>query len=485
LWLAPLAFGLPAVLAYFALPAEAANVAYEGYGAVAALAVVAGVAIHRPPHRFLWLLVAAAFTLWTTADAISAVLAPDGGNVPVPSWADVAYYLGYLALIVGVGLLAGPLLHGSQMERPALLDAAIVATTASFPIWLFVIGPVLHAPGSTVLEALVTAGYPVLDVLVIAVIARHLLIEGDKPPAAVLLALALSTYLLADLANVAEALLDTYSAASVVNAGWLGGYVLAAAAVLHPSMATIGPRNEELRPLSMTRRALLLSAAVVPAGVIWLHESNDEIDRGVLAAGAAALVGLVLARLFGVLRDQQDLRAHVHHEARHDPLTGLANRKLFGERLDAAVSTTTAGIGLLYLDLNDFKQLNDRLGHDAGDDVLREVARRLSQGVRWSDDVARLGGDEFAILVPNAATPESVSVVAERVASALAVPATISGQTIRLSASIGVAWQVKDQLAGRELVRQADMAMYSVKARHRQNARPSQTESAWTVAAAR
>jgi hypothetical protein len=122
--------------------------------------VLIGIVVHRPSPPWLWALAGAGFGLWTAGDAISALLALDGGNVPVPSWADLASYAGYVALIVSVGLLAGPILRGSHLQRPGLLDAGIVAITAAFLIWLVVIAPVLHAPDSTLLEAVVAAGHP-------------------------------------------------------------------------------------------------------------------------------------------------------------------------------------------------------------------------------------------------------------------------------------------------------------------------------------
>ena len=464
-WLAPLVIGLPGIAAYFTLSPEVANVAYEAFGLAAVVAVFAGIRLHGPHHRGLWQLVAIGFAFWLAGDVVTTLLAPDGGDVPLPSWADAGYLTGYVALIVGVGLLAGPILRGSQLERPALLDAGIIAVTAVFPVWMFVVGPLLRAPEATLSEALTTAAYPMLDVLLIAVIARHLLIEGRKPPAGVLLALGLGSYLAADLANVGESLLGTYSADALVNAGWLLGYVLAASAVLHPSMARIGPHAEELRRMSLVRRVTLLSAAVVPAGVIWLHNGVDDGDRAVLALGAAALIGLVLARLFAAVRDAQQLRGQVVWEARHDPLTGLPNRKYFGERFEAALASPS-GVGLVFLDLNGFKLVNDEMGHEAGDEVLAEVARRLVQTVRDRDDVARLGGDEFAIIVGHARAPAAVAAVAGRVEAALAPSASIAGRRVPIRASIGTAWAGGPTTA-RDLLRQADTAMYAMKLQSR------------------
>ena len=434
------------------------------FGATATLAVIVAVVMHRPPHPGLWLLLALGFGLWTAGDTISALLSTDGGNVPVPSLGDVCYLAGYAALILGVGLLAGPVIRGSSIDRPALLDAAILATTAGFVVWLVLVNPLLAMPGVDLGTAVVSAAYPILDILLIAVVARHLLINGPKAPAALLLAAGIGAYLLADLANVAQTLYGTYSAASPVNAGWLFGYALSAAAVLHPSMRTIGTRDSEMRPMSLARRLLLASAAIVPTAVILFQQSWEIGDRLVLGAGSTFLTGLVLLRLFGAVRDQARLRQRSHHEARHDALTSLANRTLFSERLGSLLESSAVGVGLLYLDLDDFKSINDTLGHPTGDEVLRIVADRLRMALRAGDDVARLGGDEFAVIVDAADGEAAVVHVARRIIDALVPPADVGGCSITLQASIGIAWGRAGQLDASEMLRRADVAMYRAKA---------------------
>jgi diguanylate cyclase (GGDEF)-like protein len=145
---------------------------------------------------------------------------------------------------------------------------------------------------------------------------------------------------------------------------------------------------------------------------------------------------------------RQDLR----RRATHDPLTGLANRALLHERIAAGTGEAT----LLYIDLDGFKPINDRLGHAAGDEVLRLVARRLERCVRAEQDtVARLGGDEFAVLVRDGADD-----VAERVRAAFAMPFTVSGEQLAVGASVGVASGFAD---ADELLAEADRAMYAIK----------------------
>ncbi len=151
--------------------------------------------------------------------------------------------------------------------------------------------------------------------------------------------------------------------------------------------------------------------------------------------------------------------------ARHDPLTRLPNRTLFQERLVHALATARqfGCCALLCLDLDRFKVINDTLGHPVGDGLLRAVAARLSGAIRDGDTVARLGGDEFAIILRDLKTTEAVSVLAERILSALRKPFEIDGHRVISAASIGVAIAPKDGASADALMKKADIALYLAK----------------------
>ncbi len=164
------------------------------------------------------------------------------------------------------------------------------------------------------------------------------------------------------------------------------------------------------------------------------------------------------------ITDQKELEHQLTFQAFHDSLTGLANRALFRDRLEHALTRRRHGeIAVIYVDLDDFKAVNDSLGHGVGDDVVRTAAERILRAVRRSDTVARLGGDEFAILVDDDA--ESAT---ERVAQAILKefrrPITAGGRVFELSASIGVATSARETEA-EALIQHADLAMYAAKSR--------------------
>ncbi|MFN8108695.1 MAG: EAL domain-containing protein [Thermoleophilia bacterium] len=182
-----------------------------------------------------------------------------------------------------------------------------------------------------------------------------------------------------------------------------------------------------------------------------------------LAANASA--ALQYDRLEQAVTDLRHLQERLHHQAYHDPLTGLANRALFRERVLAAVSAGAgAEVGVMFIDLDDFKAVNDTLGHAVGDKLLRSAARRLAGCIRGEDLVARLGGDEFAVLCRDPADVEhSCAGIANRVLNAFEVPFAVGPHVLPVALSIGIATNRHSGGEVEALLRDADVAMYQAK----------------------
>jgi diguanylate cyclase (GGDEF)-like protein len=165
----------------------------------------------------------------------------------------------------------------------------------------------------------------------------------------------------------------------------------------------------------------------------------------------------VVSDLRSTLAERESLEAELERRALHDPLNGLANRTLFADRLDHALAQRDQRVAVLFLDLDDFKTVNDTHGHHAGDELLIAVAARLTGLLGPGDVAARLGGDEFAVLLPGAGESRARE-IANRVEAALSEPLTVAGERLRVGVSVGAATGSPHDAA--RLLSEADAAMY-------------------------
>ncbi|HKS99899.1 MAG TPA: EAL domain-containing protein [Rugosimonospora sp.] len=432
-------------------------------GSMVALGFGVRAACHRALDRrtrIAWGLVSAAFAVLAVAGALFAAY-PDLTVFPAPG--DLVR-IAFAPLLLA-GLVAFPVHRtGARDRHVIMLDVGTVAAAAFMLLWYATIGPAVSGHRLSTVAGAVALAYPAGDLALLAGAALVLL----RGPAA---SLRRSLSLLAA-AMVVETVGDTFlggqfeHAAAGTRAGWqlvcwTVGHTLFACAAFEqcrvasahrPARAARGNRAVSVLPYGAIGigYALLLVEAVAQRNPYpWLG----------LVLGAGAITACVLARQVLSMLENRTM-------AVTDGLTGVANRLHLRATLGSALARgrrTGHSVGMLLVDMDGFKQVNDGLGHEAGDQLLIAVAELLCQQVSTEDMVGRLGGDEFAVLLRDVGSGYRAEAVAERIVTALARPLSIAGTQLRARASVGVAVSGPGELSPAELVHRADLAMYAAK----------------------
>ena len=750
-WAFYLAAGAALTAAYLWIPPfKASGPLINLLGLSSSIAIAVGIYLHRPRARAAWLLFILGQFLFFAGDLYTYSYPKlTGADVEFPSLGDAIYLTVYPALVAGLLVLVRR--RNPHRDRAAAIDSWILTVGISLLSWVFLVAPNIHLSGLSVPEKMVSAAYPLGDILLLAAAVRLAVDMGKRAPAFYLLAASIVSLLAVDSAYTLALLTNTYDHQLVYDVGWIAYYLLWGAAALHPSMRTLEePALDQRTRLTPIRLSLLAGACLIAPGIRFYQTLGDP-DRLVLIAASAVLFLLVVMRMAGLVRQEQKtntrelaLRAagvelvaaggaeqvnaaaisavralagdqvavrlvlrregvafvaassewtgewelskatsawlresardseqvaltglpevmrtelrlverghllllplsardegrgllvlssphvlprelvdslvslasqvslavegaslaedlhrrqsearfrslvahssdlitvldsqgtvtyqspsvqrvlgyrvdeiegrdfatllslsdrprlaqilsgvgeayagggsethviecslehrdgtwlqfevqytdllqdeHVRgivlngrdvserkafedqlaHQAFHDPVTALANRALFADRVQHSIKRSSRGgpsIGVVFIDLDDFKTVNDSLGHAAGDTVLQEVARRLQDTVRPADTVARFGGDEFAVLLDEVKDSAEAASISERILGALETHYDVGGKQVYPRASLGIclAGAGAGSTDAEELLRNADVAMYMAK----------------------
>jgi diguanylate cyclase len=430
------------------------------------LAVALVAAIRLPRHRSAWMLILAGQALFLIGDMWLAALEFIVESDSFPSMGDVFYLLGYVLIGAGIALLVRA--QGPLRDLGGVVDGVIVAIGAGVLLWVYLISPTAADQSVPLLERIVTVAYPAGDLLLFTIGAQLAVSAVRRLAPLWLLGASLLTLLAADIGYAAAVLTDTYGSGGLLDTGWWLSYVFVVAAVLHPRAVEL--TDEDVVPAAprlSTARLATLAAVSLSAPVVLAIELaiGDRGTDDVLVGGTIVLFALVVLRLALVNRELERGRRRLLHDATHDALTGLANRVLLADLVERALGRRQPEgryAAVLCLDLDDFKSVNDTLGHADGDRLLYVIAERLQRLTRGSDVVARLGGDEFAILLESV-TPENALEVADRAIATIRQPVDL-GDDVRIhpDTSIGVTYGSRgDSVDG--VLRDADIAMYLAK----------------------
>jgi diguanylate cyclase (GGDEF)-like protein len=427
----------------------------------AAAAVVGALVAVRvsPVDTRGWSMVVAGLACWWLGDLVWDYFRLRDGELPSLSLADPLYLVGYPLMAIGcVRLIRQDKLPG---QADGLLDGIAFSGAATLAAWRFLIEPTFADSGST-LERFVLASYPLGDVLLLALVSWIALAPGRHRRPSRILAGFLSSILLLDVGYAIATHTDSTEVLRWLDAFYPVSYTLLAIAIMQkPTPATTRPEHG----LHLARVFFLgISLWLIP--VLTIASFGVKVDRSVVAMlASAATTAAVIARFVFVLRDRDRARQDLLHVASHDPLTGLANRRLFMERLDSACSTPGSSAALIFIDLDGLKGVNDRHGHDIGDLVLIEVGHRMRTCAPPQFLSARLGGDEFAIVCDNITNGFSPQDLADKLLISMREdPLSLDdGTPLGVTASVGVVTFAGGMANAEHFLKHADDAMYAAK----------------------
>jgi two-component system cell cycle response regulator len=422
-------------------------------------------------HRRLWAMLAFAIPLWITGEAVVSAHHLMGTEPPFPSIADAFFLAFYLALIATFLVALRPVLVIRSWK--ALLDGSVLAATVGYIGWFALIQP--QVSDSLSLATVVGIAYPLLDVAMLTILVSLTLAAFQRPPRSLLLLTA--AIVVGSLTDCALTYISLHTDApelSWLKIGWEAEALLlgvAAVAAVRAAGSEPSPAQSDLRDRGLT--VVLGGVLATLAAVCIVVAVNDTLDVGSVVA-AFYVVAAIALRLFLTSREREQIGhaleaslSEQHRMANTDELTGLHNRRFADRRLQERTTgdpQSTPEVGVLVLDLDHFKEINDSHGHAVGDKVLRLTASRLATAGRSGDVVARYGGEEFLVILRDVPR-EGLLDIAERFRVSIAeVPFEVGAdQPIIVTTSVGGASMPADAATLTDLLRIADRALYTAK----------------------
>lgn len=442
--------------------------------AVAVGAAIVAVGRARAVRAPAWYFLAAALTTWSVGQVGRAAwaLSHPALAMPFPHWSDAAFAFTAPLLIAGMLVQRTEVISVTRIRR--VVEACIMALSMLFVGWALLLGSAFEQAGGGVPERLLAGWYLSGGVAAVSLAVSFLARLRSGRRTMGWLAAALMLMVATDWVYVYRSTAGEFHPGGGTDVAW-------AATSLLFLLGALSPRSSQRAERSVAPGGAMLALPLLPVLAVvgvaaWIAGQGRSLGP-MLGTTALALSVLVLIRQYLTAIENRKLtqnlaeridelseREHeLRHQAFHDSLTGLANRALFLDRVEHALTLRShRRLALLFLDIDDFKLVNDSLGHGAGDELITVVGQRLRAVSRHGDTVARLGGDEFGILLEGLNRRQDAEAVAERVIESVKSPLTIAGVCLNTRVSIGVAHTEEARSAG-ELLRNADVALYAAK----------------------
>ncbi len=457
---------------------------------------------------WVWAIFALSVSCLAAGDITWGILAI-GFNVPPESTAvNLLYFAAYPLFLLGALMIPSRRLTTIEWLR-RFLDIAIVMLAASLIFWNYLIGVLASSPMSTTQVApFLTLAYPIGDLVllwvVVFLIYRQDICSNPRP----LMLLGAGGLILAATHVVYsyQMLVNSYQSGSFLDIGWTLATILAGlAGVLQRDTISADPGDQETLP-AHRRQRFRLSIWMSFFPYVWIllayllliagYRPGFPMSFLAVSIGVGAVIALVLIRQAVVLYDNERLNAELNqaidrlgnqtlqlkaeiserlhaeerllYDATHDDLTSLPNRVLFMDRLERAIAYNhhrpDYAFSVLFLDVDQFKVINDSLGHSFGDQILITIAGRLKTCLRTGDTIARLGGDEFVVLLEGSPNLDAVLTTTNRIQTEIRSPVTLDGHQVYTSASVGIVAEISGYDQPEDVLRDADIAMYRAKA---------------------
>jgi len=418
--------------------------------------------------RRAWRLVALACAAWTAGEAVWCYLEVVRHSSPFPSLADGCYLAFYPLMFAGLAVM--PVGYTRRDDRFTLgLDAAAVTIATLMAVWYLVIAPTAGSHHDSLLAELLSLAYPVGDLILVLGAARLLLRRPGKHLRVPLwcLIVGVLAFALADIVYARLSLANTYQPGTLPDALWMIG--LCALALAGWTQWT-GHNRSDIPPEEIDAEPQIskLPYIAVAGGLgLLLYEAALDARAPMIAlvVGALALTGVVVWRQLAVMRENDRLVAELHRIANTDPLTGLLSRRRLlelGQRALRRGAHDATPIAVFMIDIDHFKTINDTAGHQGGDDVLRNVARRCETVLRPGDLFGRYGGDELVAIITGTTT-DAADQLATRLGAVTATEPVFTAEgSIAITISVGVT-VTSTPATLEELLLDADIALYQAK----------------------
>jgi len=473
-------------------------------------------ATHSKRLAIAWGMIALSAFAFALGDIAWGILELGLQQQPFPSIADIFYLAYYPLLLAGVSLLPNkPATRGEQIKK--VLDIGIVMVAAILGFWNFLLGPIVASNADyPVLEQAILLAYPVGDIVLLwallRIVYKHSDRQAEDEAPAFFLAGSIAVTIVADCIYSYQALLDTYVSGGILDISWRATLLLAGLAGVSQitAMQSFKRTGKFPRRLKMLVRNVRIVSPYL--SYVWLIAAYLLLIRSwmiplpmdflSLSLAVGGIICLVLLRQIITLFENSKLNSQLQHtmgelqiqtselekanqelqneisertaiqqqltyDSVHDAMTGLPNRVLFLDRLGQAIEYCKRRreytFAVLFVDIDQFKVINDSLGHLYGDQLLVSIGRRMKESLRSSDTIARFGGDEFAILLEITGDKDSAHIIGEKLQKALKRPFILNGRELYTTASIGIILSVDGYDYPEEVLRDADIAMYQAK----------------------